>query len=411
MRLALINEFYPPDFAPTGKLAASLAQHRANLGDQVTIIAARGGYVPESPVQSSNRTPNLRVIRLWTPRLGKKTLLARIVDYGWFFVMVAVRMAILGRQDVVIAMTTPPFIGLAGALHKRLHRGTKLVLWNMDSYPEAPERAGVISPTKIVSRAMRGLNRRLDRELDHVVCLDNAMQRLLSGRYPQEDSKVPMSVINNWEPAAGFPADGTPPPSETAMSLGLEGRFVLLYMGNAGFGHRFETIIEATERLRDEPMSLLFVGGGERWNWLRRAKEERGLQNLHLHRYVPEPEARSMLAMADCALVTLRDSYLGVISPSKIHASLAMGLPLIYVGPEGGNVDEAIQRFKCGVSLRNGDVDGLVRFIRQMMAEPAYLNALKIRARKGYEAAYSDATALPKLDRLLEGLVEGTHPA
>lgn len=123
------------------------------------------------------------------------------------------------------------------------------------------------------------------------------------------------------------------------MSLGLEDRFVLLYMGNAGFGHRFETIIEATERLRDEPMSLLFVGGGERWNWLRRAKEERGLQNLHLHRYVPEPEARSMLAMADCALVTLRDSYLGVISPSKIHASLAMGLPLIYVGPEGG---------KCG---------------------------------------------------------------
>ena len=118
-----------------------------------------------------------------------------------------------------------------------------------------------------------------------------------------------------------------------------------------------------------------------------------------------------MLAMADCALVTLRDSYLGVISPSKIHASLAMGLPLIYVGPEGGNVDEAIQRFKCGVSLRNGDVDGLVAFIRQMMAEPAYLNALKIRARQGYEAAYSDATALPKLDRLLEGLVEGTHPA
>lgn len=407
MRLAIINQFYPPDLAPTGRLAASLAKHRAMRGDQVTILASRGGYVPESPVQSSHQIPNLHVIRLWTPRLGKDSLVPRIVDYSVFILLVTIRIALIRRQDIIISMTTPPYIGLAGTLHKRLHRGTKLVLWNMDCYPEAPERAGMISPTGIVSRMMRGLNRLLHSELDHQVGLDSAMQQLFRTRYRRQETKVPMSIINNWEPAAEFPADLIPPPWDKAKSLGLVGKFVVLYLGNAGFGHRFDTIIDAVERLRDERVSFLFVGGGERWSWLRQVKRERGLQNLHLHRYVPEPDLRSVMAMASCALVTLRDSYLGVISPSKIHAYLAMGLPLAYVGPEGGNVDEAIQRFGCGVSLLHGDVDGLVGFIRRIMQEPTQLNALKARARQGYEAGYSDATALPKFDRLLEGLVGG----
>ena len=32
------------------------------------------------------------------------------------------------------------------------------------------------------------------------------------------------------------------------------------------------------------------------------------------------------------------------MSPSKLHANLAAGLPVLYVGPEGSNVDEAIKR-------------------------------------------------------------------
>ena len=54
---------------------------------------------------------------------------------------------------------------------------------------------------------------------------------------------------------------------------------------------------------------------------------------------------------------------LGVMSPSKLHSNLAMGLPILYVGPEGGNVDEAIRRFGCGVSLRPGQTQEVADFI------------------------------------------------
>ena len=45
MRLTLVNQFYAPDISPTAQLAASLAEHRADLGDEVTVITGRAGYL------------------------------------------------------------------------------------------------------------------------------------------------------------------------------------------------------------------------------------------------------------------------------------------------------------------------------------------------------------------------------
>jgi hypothetical protein len=108
------------------------------------------------------------------------------------------------------------------------------------------------------------------------------------------------------------------------------------------------------------------------------------------------------MARADAALVTLREEALGVMSPSKLHANLAMSLPVIYVGPVASNVDEAIARFGCGISLRSGDVEGLVGFIRRLIADASLHRDLRCRARQAFEEAYCDARTLPQFDRLLE---------
>src|SRR3546814_9628000 len=45
MRLTLVNQYYAPDISPTAQMAASLAEHRADRGDQVTVITGRAGYL------------------------------------------------------------------------------------------------------------------------------------------------------------------------------------------------------------------------------------------------------------------------------------------------------------------------------------------------------------------------------
>ena len=77
-------------------------------------------------------------------------------------------------------------------------------------------------------------------------------------------------------------------------------------------------------------------------------------------------------------------------------------LPVLYVGPEGSNVDEAIRRFGCGVSLRHGDVAGLVDAVRTLRQGGPVATDLRRRARRAYETAYSDAAALPLLDEVID---------
>ena len=404
MRLTILNQFYIPDLAPTGHMAASLAEHRAELGDDVTVITSSGGYVSESATASGSKSTNPRVYRLWTPRLGKSTALARIVDYVFFYILATICSITLPKQDVIISLTTPPFIAWTAIFHKLIHRSTKVLLWNMDCYPEIAERAGVIEKGGFISRVFRSVNHGLFRRLDQLVCLDGAMLDLLTSQYVSAKHTLATCVIPNWEKASQFPPDLAPDPWDVAANT-VTDDFVILYLGNAGFGHRFETIIAAAKRLVDEPVAFLFIGGGEKWAWIEKEKNANNLQNILLFPYIPKELTPSALAMADCTLITMNESALGVISPSKLHAYMAMSLPTLYIGPEGSNVDEAIERFDAGASLQHGDVDGVVHFIDELRTQPERLQVMRSNARRAFDDAFCDTQTLPQFDRILDQLL------
>ena len=403
MRLLLLNQFYAPDISPTAQLAASLARHRAARGDVVTVVASAGNYAEQGQAATGS-DPGVTVHRVWTPQLGKGTVLRRCADYGAFYLGALALLARLPEQDVIVSLTTPPYIAWAAIAHKRLHPRARVVLWNMDCYPEAAERLGKLRPGGAVANLMRRLNRRLFAELDHLISLDRAMDSLLLTQYAPPSRTLASSIIPNWEPLAFYaPAPETPPWSGLARH-GASNRFVVLYLGNMGQGHEFQTVIQAAEALRQEPVTFLFIGGGGRQREVQAEAERRKLTNVVVADYVPRGELRSVMASAGCTLISLRNDCLGVMSPSKLHANLAMGLPVLFVGPEGCNVDEAVDRFACGVSLRIGDVAGVVAFVREGLADTPGFRTYRERARAAFEAMYCDARTLPRFDAVLEGL-------
>jgi len=397
VRLTILNQFYAPDISPTAQLAASLAEHRAARGDQVTIVTGRAGYLEGlSRTREPDVETRVQVRRVWTPHLGKSSRLRRLLGYASFSVGCAVRMVRLPRQDVVIAMTTPPFLILIAVLHRLLHRRARIVLWSMDCYPDAAERFGELTPGRPVSRLLHGLNRWTFRRVESVVGLDGAMVDLLASQYADGPDRPRFEVIPNWERMASFPP-GAVAPWSGYDDLDVGDRTVVLYLGNTGVGHRFDTVLDAAGRLGDEAL-FVFMGGGARWDDLQTAARQRRLTNLVFHPYVAKEDTPAVMAGAHVALITLDQRALGVMSPSKLHANLAAGLPVAYVGPEGSNVDEAIKQHGVGRSLREGDVDGVVSAIRDLHDD----REASRRARAAFEAAYSDQAALPQLDRLLE---------
>ena len=403
MRVTLLNQFYAPDISPTAQLAASLAEHRAALGDEVTVLTGRAGYLeglgPAGPAGVAGEAHGVRVRRTWTPDLGRASVWRRLLGYASYLLGTALRIVLLPAQDVVVAMTTPPFVVLLALLHKVLHRRTRVVLWSMDCYPDAAERFEELRPGGSLSRLLRAVNRAAFRRIDHVVALDGAMAELLA-QYGAGPTRPPVTVVPNWERAALFPSGEAPARWPGWDELPVEGRTVVVYLGNLGVGHEFGTVVDAAGALGDDAL-FVFIGGGARRDELAEAVAARRLTNVVLRDYVPKEDTAAVMAGAHAALITLDERSLGVMSPSKLHANLAAGLPVLYVGPVGSNVDEAIARFGCGASLRDGDVDGLVAAVRGLRGDGGA--GMRVAARAAFDAAYNDEATLPRLDAILEG--------
>jgi colanic acid biosynthesis glycosyl transferase WcaI len=411
VRLVIVNLFYPPDLAPSAHFAASLAEHRASLGDEVTVISGRGSYIGGSSARASRRaedghhasSPTPRVIRLWTPSLGKGSTFRRLADYLTFLAGAVVRMATLPRQDVAIALTSPPYIVVATVAHRLLHRRTRVILWSHDVYPDAAEEYGTIKPDGVASRMLRAAMRWIFGRVAHVVALDRAMLDRQLSQYGR-NGRPTGSVIPNWEPLALFPADQRPETWSAYDDAQLAKRFVVLYLGNLGYGHPTDTIAEAASQLVGDEVAFLFVGGGVRYPELEEKAKRQGADNVLLRGYVPKEKTPSVLAGAGCVLISLDEGSLGIMSPCKLHGGLAMGIPVVYVGPPGTNVDEAIATYLCGFSLRQGDVDGLVGAIRRLRDDKELAAEMSENARRAFEDAYCDARTLPQFDAVINGL-------
>ncbi len=439
LRITLVNQFFPPDLAPTAHLTASLAGHLAAHGHRVTVITGGEGYVGPRSGRRTTEADGIRVAHLWTPALGKGSVAKRLSDYASFLAGATLRLALLRRQDVVVSLTTPPYVVVSAMAHKLLHRRTRVVLWSMDCYPDVIERLGsrtgggpvvhVEPPTRRaalaarardvlrpvaslrrggpMSRILRAVNRWVFRRLDHVVALDEPMRDLLLEGYGAGPGRPPATVIPNWEARAEFPDapershDGRWPADDEDAELA--GRFVVVYLGNLGYGHRVGTPVTAAGLIpADEDVRWLFVGGGARWEELHGLAATEGAADRILQRdYVPKERTREVMASAGAALILLGDDALGLMSPSKLHANLAAGLPILYVGPEGSNVDEAITRFGCGVSIRTDDAAGLAAAVRRLRDDRAWRDELSARARRAFEEAYCDAATLPTWDAVL----------
>ena len=400
MKVTIVNQFYLPDAVPTAQLAGALAEHLARRGHTVTVVCGRGAY--GGGVAGVCSAGEVRVVRLWTPALGKRSLAARAADYAAFYAQAAAALPSLPRQDAIVAMTTPPFVALAAWLHKLAHPRAKLALWNMDSYPEVAEMTGHVRRGSPLSRLLRAANRFLFRRLNLVIALDRAMAQNLVGSYfPARRPDLGVVVVPNWERLEAFPprGEGRTPPK------GLEGRFIVLYLGNAGSAHEFGAVLDAAEAMRDEAVTFLFVGGGVRWAELDRQRRERGLGNVVLRDYIPKGETGTLMAGCDAALITLCGGALGLVSPSKLHAYLAMALPVVYVGPEGSNVDEAVRAHGVGFSLRPGDGPGVAAAVRSLRAAPDLAAEMGRNARAAFEDVYCDERAIPLLEDALTAAV------
>ena len=158
--------------------------------------------------------------------------------------------------------------------------------------------------------------------------------------------------------------------------LGLEGRFVVGWVGSFRPFHTLEIAVRAASRV--EGATLLLVGDGPQRAPIEEFARRAGVEAVTTGT-VPHTELPHYLGAMDVALVLADEGQVFHYSPLKLAEYLAAGLPVIVP-----DVDSITERLVAGVDalvVRPGDVDGLTAALLQLRDDRSLRRRLSEQAR------------------------------
>lgn len=404
MRILMLNQVFYPDVAATAQHAHDLAKHLVAQGHEVTAIASRSLYGHKGAALPKRETVDgIDIIRVGKSLFGKSSIIARVADFGLFYLAAGAR-AIFGKKhDVVICFTTPPFIALVGWA-MRLTRRTRFVYWVMDLYPDLPVACGVMKPGSPITRVCEAVNRFCLRRADRTVVLGRCMAERVLGKGVRADHIAHIGVWSDQDEIK--PIDRTTNPYRKRWDLG--DRFVVMYSGNFGLGHDIETMCNAALALRDDDaIRFVFVGDGKKKQPVADFVAQHELTNCVIAPYQPRETLDQSLSCADLHLASLLEGVEGIMVPCKLFGIMAAGRPCVFIGHPTSELARVLDDHDCGFTVRQGETDALVAIIKDLASDPDRARTLGDNARAALGAAYSRNAACEQWRELLEDVVAG----
>lgn len=389
--VVFVNRFFYPDHSATSQILSDLAFHLSGQGYQVTVVTSRLNYDDPAVMLPGRETiHDVTVLRVRTTRFGRGNLLGRAFDYASFYAAAFFcLLRILKSGDIVVAKTDPPLVSVVAAVAARI-KGARLVNWLQDLFPEVGQALGV--------RVLRGAAGRLSlvardwslRRAIVNVAIGERMAILLGGRRIKGDR---VAVIHNWADdrvIAPVAHDANPLRQE----WGLENKFAVVYSGNLGRAHEFETILDAAQRLKlRDDIVFVFIGGGAQLDAVRAFVARHDLHNVLVKPYQPREKLIFSLGAGDLHLVSLMPALEGLIVPSKFYGIAAAGRPCAFIGDRDGEIARLLRRHEMGNGFAVGDDEGLAAYILELAGAPAECERLGANARRALGENWSQARA------------------
>ncbi len=393
MRILFLSDNFPPETnAPANRLYEH-ARHWVRAGHQVTVVTCAPNF-PQGRVHAgyTNRwyarevLDGIDVVRVKTYIAPNAGFARRILDYLSFMLAGFLAGLLQKRPDVVVA-SSPQFFAAVGGWALACVRRLPFVFELRDLWPESIRAVGAMREGRLLA-ALEGLELFLYRRARCVVCVTEAFRENLirRGIQPQKIRVVRGGVeLEHYAPRE--------PDAALASELGLEGKFVVGYLGTHGLAHALESVLEAATRLRErDDIRFLFVGDGAARAGLVELARERGLSNVLLLPPRPKSDIPALWSLCDFALIHLKDTPLfATVLPSKIFEAMGMGRPLLYAGPDG-EAAALLRRTGAGVVLPAEDPDALARCVEHHADSPQAMERL----------ALDSFAAAPDFDRGLQ---------
>jgi hypothetical protein len=328
-RLVIIADWLPPDFGAVGQYMEMRARGLAERGHDVTLVglSSSAPSVKRQAVGAGTLT-EMRLLARPVPRESLAGRLLWTLSTDCRLLVAAFRS--LRTADGIVFTGSPPFLVHLLSPLKPLWRG-RLIYRITDFYPEcliaARER-----PSRMLELLLAATNF-WRRHIDGFEVLGQDQLRRLQATGVAE---ARIALVRDGSPVVFVAGEAAHP-----LPADLAGSCVLLYSGNYGVAHEVDTVVEGyrlhhrqgTGRVR---LWLSAAGAGA-------AEVAKRLddQKLPLHKSAPVPleQLAGLLLAPHAHLVTLKDSFVGYVLPSKIYACLGSLKPVIFVGSAESDIE------------------------------------------------------------------------
>lgn len=387
VNVSIITEFFPPDYAATGQLIEELVKQLDKQGVGIRVFTGQPGYA-----FSTDNAPSLeqlgqvhvqrsRSTRMWLHRIRGKAI------NGVFFTLRAFLHIIKNchHGNVFLLTSAPPFLPLAGYVAHLLLKFPYICLI-YDLYPDIAIALGVISKNHWLAKFWWAINRKTWQKSQAIIVLSPDMKRRIIDICPEVADKI--SVIHSWgNPQLILPivkADNW-----FAKEHDLVDKFIVLYSGNMGRCHDLNTILAAAQQLRTEDIKFVCIGGGNKRESFIQDVTRLGLENFLFLPYQEKSVLPYSLTACDLSLVSVEAGLESLVAPSKLYPALAAGRPIAVICPENSYLNQLIKDGKFGTTIRNGDSEALVAFIRKLKCDRQLAEKMGHESRKYLELNFT----------------------
>lgn len=339
-RILFLQRGFPPTPGAAGAMLHELAGFLVGRGWQVQVVCS-------GETDSTTTLESIKVQQVKAP-YQSQNLFVRALS------MIRVRSALercalaQPKPDLVVSLTDPPGLAITGARIAR-HHGAVHVHWSQDVYPEIAWQLGILTRNNLLARHLWSQSRRALRESAAVISISNCMTRILESRKtpPQKIQTVP-----NW---TSVEATHEGDPKAIRDRLNLPPNPILLYAGNFGRAHEFQTLLLTAAAVPH--WTFLLVGDGPRKTEIETSIQKLTLKNTRILPRQPASDYAQLRWIATAHCVTLDSRVAGCVMPSKIYSALPCGRPIVFIGPEASDAHPLATA--CGISVRNGEASSL----------------------------------------------------
>ena len=333
MRIAVYSHYYLPEIGAPSARIGDFAGQWLKAGHDVHVATCFPNhptgviYPGYHAARYQHEVLNgVNVHRSWTYITPNKGFVKKSLGHASLWLSAgAYSTRKMPPPDCAIGTSPTFFAAMAARACARRHR-VPFIMEVRDLWPAIFVDLGVIRNRTII-RLLERWEMNLYRSAARIVTVTESFRENLISRGIPAGKVVKITNgadTDYWRPAPE-------PAAELRTRLGLQGKFVVLYIGAHGISQGLGAVIKAADRLRmRDDVCFLFVGEGADKAKLVQEAERLKLPNVRFQDPVDKTKVRDYYTMADLCLVPLRDIPLfNTFIPSKMFEIMAVGRPIL----------------------------------------------------------------------------------